>query len=60
MSKTIVTPLFPDLGGLQAEDQLRDQVATIQRESYPSSAANPSPSTETNKNEEEKGDSEDV
>ena len=57
MSKTIVTPLFPDLGGLQAEDQLRDQVATIQRESYPSSAANPSPSTETNKNEEEKGDS---
>ena len=57
MSKTIVTPLLPDLGGLQAEDQLQDQVATIQRESYPSSAANPSPSTETNKNEEEKGDS---
>ena len=57
MSKTIVTPLLPDLGGLQAEDQLQDQVATIQRESYPSSAANPSPSTETNKNEEEKGNS---
>jgi len=57
MSKTIVTPLLPNLGGLQTEDQLQDQVATIQRESYPSSAANPSPSTETNKNEEEKGDS---
>jgi hypothetical protein len=57
MPKTIVNLLLPDLGGLQAEDQPQDQVATIQRESYPSSGANPSPSTETNKNDEEKGDS---
>jgi hypothetical protein len=57
MSKTIVTPLLPNLGGLQAEDQLPDQVATIQRESYLSSAANPLPSIKTDKNEEKKVDS---
>ncbi len=54
MSKTIVTPLLSDLGSLETEDQLLDQVATSQWESYPNSAANPSPSIKTDKSEQEK------
>ena len=54
MSKMIVTSLLSDLGSLETDDQLLDQVATSQRESYPNSGANPSPAIKTDKSEQEK------